>query len=764
LLVEAIVGTLLAYDAVLADRGNDVPAVDMLARVWSVPPLAAVSRGVPRPVPTWDEFSQAYEHLLGSRNPLSWDEWAAAADFAEDVGRSDPVAGILLGILVAAGWQDSEEGNERDMLRDDARGWRAVFLPLARSLLGAEAAWSARALCRQAIDNLTGVGWYVADDVGRFRVLQQFRQAEAEAAAMIEAAAKELVWRLAPDEGDPPDFQLDLAALCWLLGDAARAAVLSSPGGRSVKDCAEFVVRRSLADVPRDPFLEAGWQRLAEAGVIDKSPDFAPIYYRLTRTSQLQMLELDRAVPSGTAGRMSRLVYENLKTSLSGRPSEVDLRSLNELLDQAKDTLWHDFRTAYLRLVALLLASSGMAPTSERWEWEKLAHGACVALWDDTVDNVAATSADRAADLPFYFLPSQSDEDLTGTLELVEAYRSAGLEYALSVTPATIGQAQEGAAGRSPQDDLRSELRGLRFLLARGRLPAHTRRYYAPEEQIAPDGPLSPTQLFDAERNRARQKVIRAELERSGAGIFAEPKGYGCMRPGSGRVLIDFRRALGYHPGEPRSADDNSSGSASRATTESDEFDRRLSRARSLREGADLPGARKELEDAIAWAQTTYGPDAGQVAEASNALGNVLQSLDDPAAAQQCYFRALAIHQAVHGFVHESVATDRHNLGTAAFRLGEIPNARVQLERAVGIDAAVYGPQHLEVATDRMALGEVLTALGQFDRASQQYRNALAIYTEIYGPDHPRTAKAAAALDAAEALTLGSAWLHRKER
>lgn len=762
MLVEKIVDDLLTYDAVLAGRGSDVPAADLLARVWCLQPLAAVTGNAPWPVPTWDNFSEAYEHLLASRKPLSSEQWGAAAGFAEQAGGSVPVAGILLGILVAAGWQDSAEGNELRLLKDDVTTWRTVFLPLARSLMRAKAVWAGRPLSKRAIDSLTGVGWQVGDDVQRVRILHQFRQIEAEARATIKEATKELVWRLTDRAAGSPDVRMDLAALCWLLGDAPRAGVVSSHHGKPALDCAEFVIRRSLAEVQRDPFLETGWQRLAEHGVLDTSPDLAPIYYRLTRTSHQQMLALDRIVQVGPTGKISRLVYANLKALLSGRVSEVDLPALNQLLGEAKDVLWADFRTAYLRLVAvLLLASHRDAPTEEqhqveRWEWEKLAHAACAALWDETVNNVEPTSTDVAADLPFYFLPSRSPDELTGALELVEAYRSAGLEYALTVTPGSGHQAGEA--------ELRSELRGLRFLQAKGRLPAHTRWYYGNPQDIGAGGPLSPANLFDAQRNRDRQKEVREELERSGADLYAQPKGYGCMRPDSGHVLIDFRRALRDHPGDPVHGADGDPGrrhETNQDAAEHDtEFDQLLSHAKSLRAAGDLAGARQELEDAIALGETAYGRDDVRVAEASNVLGNVLQGLREVGAAKRYYARALAIHEATNGPFHESVAADRYNLGSAAFSLGETQAARVQLERAVGIDTAVYGPQHEEVATDRMALGEILTMLAEFDSACEQYRTVLAITKQVYGPDHPLTARAAAVLAAAEerARILRAVW------
>ena len=752
MLAELITGGLFAYDAVLAEPGTDVPAANLLARAWHADPLAAITRGAPRPVPAWQDFGHAYQYLLRNQKPLSAEQWAAAAGFAAETAAWDPVTAILLGILVVSAWEESEEGNERQLLRGDQSTWQTVFLPLAKSLVRVNAVWSARPLCKVAVGVLDGVGWHGDDAVERARIVTQFRQLEAAASTTIRDAANELVWRLAASAGTSPETRLDVAALCWLLGDSARADFLCANSRAASLDCADFVVRRSLADVPRDPFLEAGWQRLAGNEVLVKSPELNAVFYRLTRTSQRERLEMDFAVPTPSAPeKTSRLVYAGLKALLSRRRAEIDRTPLNEVYDKVKDVYFHDFFPAYVRLTALLLllAETSGEPTAEqhevmRWEWEKLAVGACEKLWNDTVDNVEATSADITSDLAFHLLPSRSAEELSAALELVEAYRSAGLEYALTVTPPIAARAgEDGGADRAREDQLRAELRGLRFTQAIDRLPHHMRYYYGPTEDIGPDGPLSPRRIFDDEMNRSRQREVRAEFERRGADAYVNPKGYGQMRPGSGRVLVDFRAALGCRSGHP---------GHNQAGPQDEEFEQRLKRAAALRAADDPAGAREQLEGAIALAERLSGGGDVRIADASNTLGNVLQDLDDPDAAERCYTRALAIHQAAYGFIHATVATDWHNLGTLAYDRGRLNLAQARVKRAIAIDTAVYGSQDAEVATDRMTLGRILAAGWDLAGACEQFKSALEIRQAIYGADHPAVAKAAAALAEAESM------------
>lgn len=757
MVASQILGELYTYDALLAEAGPEVPAVGLLAQAWSAEPLAAVVQGAPRPWPAWSDFDKTGNHLLSRRKPLRPEQWAAAASFAARTAGEDPVLAVLLGLLVASAWEGSADGTLDRLFRGDQETWQKVFLPLTESLIRVEATWSARLLCELAIETLSDVGWEGGDAVERDRIVAQFRRFEATAAATIRDATNELVWRLAASAGRSPASRLDAATLCWLLGDSARAGHLRDDGDGPSLDCADFIVRRSLAEVRRDPFLEAGWQRLADSGVLAKSPELMPVYYRLTRTSDRQRLEMDFPVAAaGGPKRTSRLVYQAVHAWLGGHRDEIDAVSLQAAFDRANDVYFHEFFPAYARITALLLlVTESSAETSEhkdeaaRWQWEKFAVGASEKLWNDTVDNVEGLSADLAGELVFQLLPSHSAADRSAALELLEAYRSAGLEYALTVTPPLAGSAPDGGqTGPAADAALRAELRGLRFRQAIGRLPHHMRYYYGPEEDLAPGGALSPQRVFnDGDANRSRQREVLAEIERHGGDAYARPKGYGLMRPGSGRVLIDFRNALRFGPAET-GAGDHEAGEPS----EDAEFGPRLERAQALRAAGDLARAREQLEEVVALAGTRQRGGGVLVARASNILGNVLQEIGDLDGAERCYLRALALHQAEHGFIHSAVAADWHNLGTLAYSRGGLLLARVRVERALAIDTAIYGSQDSEVATDHMTLGRIAAAGLDLTGACKHYRRAVEIRQEVLAANHPSTAKASMALADTERL------------
>jgi len=81
---------------------------------------------------------------------------------------------------------------------------------------------------------------------------------------------------------------------------------------------------------------------------------------------------------------------------------------------------------------------------------------------------------------------------------------------------------------------------------------------------------------------------------------------------------------------------------------------------------------------------------------------------DLPGAREQLE-RALAITEAALGPDHPDVATRRGNLGSVLWDLGDLPGAREQLERALAISEAALGPDHPNVRTLRRNLGSITT-------------------------------------------------------
>ena len=75
-------------------------------------------------------------------------------------------------------------------------------------------------------------------------------------------------------------------------------------------------------------------------------------------------------------------------------------------------------------------------------------------------------------------------------------------------------------------------------------------------------------------------------------------------------------------------------------------------------------------------------------------LGSVLQALGDLPGAREQLERALAISEAALGPDHPDVGIRRNNLGSVLQALGDLPGAREQYERALAISEAALGPDH----------------------------------------------------------------------
>jgi tetratricopeptide (TPR) repeat protein len=123
-----------------------------------------------------------------------------------------------------------------------------------------------------------------------------------------------------------------------------------------------------------------------------------------------------------------------------------------------------------------------------------------------------------------------------------------------------------------------------------------------------------------------------------------------------------------------------------------------------------------------------------------NSLGYYLDQVENHAAAQAAFGRALAIWQVAYGPLNPQVATAHSNLGGALQAMGDLSGALAAFERALAIDETAYGPDHPDVARDMNNLGDILLALSDPRGAWSAYVCALAILEHVLGPDHPSVA------------------------
>jgi len=155
---------------------------------------------------------------------------------------------------------------------------------------------------------------------------------------------------------------------------------------------------------------------------------------------------------------------------------------------------------------------------------------------------------------------------------------------------------------------------------------------------------------------------------------------------------------------------------------------------------ADLAGAKRALQRAVAVAEAAYGPEHPEVATDVSNLGDVLHEMGDLDGARMCFERALGIDEAALGPEHPAVGIDVGNLGKVLRDLGELSMARQCHERAIAIHVAAYGEGHPTVAVGLSDLAGVLCAEGDLAGARAHLERALAIDEAAFGTDHPKVA------------------------
>ena len=202
--------------------------------------------------------------------------------------------------------------------------------------------------------------------------------------------------------------------------------------------------------------------------------------------------------------------------------------------------------------------------------------------------DVAAASADLSADLPFDFLARCLAAGAERRARVVEAYRAASLEYALTVTPLCLTPPRPTAPGRT---NCGPSSAGLRFLQAKKRLPAHMRRYYAPPEDIAPGGRLprngrsTPSRTGRGSGKSARSWNASALISSRSRGVAVA-----CGRArGVCSLIFAGRSGTRSAPAvAPMRSPTTGTRPAWKVGQPDTDFGQRVSRAKSLREAGDL--------------------------------------------------------------------------------------------------------------------------------------------------------------------------------
>ena len=144
---------------------------------------------------------------------------------------------------------------------------------------------------------------------------------------------------------------------------------------------------------------------------------------------------------------------------------------------------------------------------------------------------------------------------------------------------------------------------------------------------------------------------------------------------------------------------------------------------------------------ALAEAETLFGPDHESTATCLNNLAALYQSMGRYDEALPLYQRALAINEKALGPDHDSTAMSLNNLAALYQPMGRYDEALPLYQRALAINEKALGPDHASMATSLDNLAWLYELIGRYGEALPLYQRALAIREQALGPDHTSTAK-----------------------
>ncbi len=137
---------------------------------------------------------------------------------------------------------------------------------------------------------------------------------------------------------------------------------------------------------------------------------------------------------------------------------------------------------------------------------------------------------------------------------------------------------------------------------------------------------------------------------------------------------------------------------------------------------------------ALAIRETAYGPDSLEVANTTEALGNVAVMLDHQDEAKQRFEQAIHILEARLGPDHPDVANAYNDIGGTYHRAGDYQRALDNALHVLAIREKVLGPDHPDVGESLVNAAIEAKNLGRWAIVDANYPRALAIFEKAYGP------------------------------
>ena len=158
----------------------------------------------------------------------------------------------------------------------------------------------------------------------------------------------------------------------------------------------------------------------------------------------------------------------------------------------------------------------------------------------------------------------------------------------------------------------------------------------------------------------------------------------------------------------------------------------------ALREGK-LDDAQKALDQAIALAETLYGPNDARVGEPLGLLAVVHITRKKYDAARQLLDRAMAIQLAAFGPSHPTVGKTLHAVAQLEARAGKLEAALDAQQRSYDILVAAYGEHHRDVALSVGMAAQANLLAGKYAEAVPFAKRCVELMEQAAGPESPDT-------------------------
>jgi serine/threonine protein kinase len=160
------------------------------------------------------------------------------------------------------------------------------------------------------------------------------------------------------------------------------------------------------------------------------------------------------------------------------------------------------------------------------------------------------------------------------------------------------------------------------------------------------------------------------------------------------------------------------------------------------RERGNLAAAQPLLEESLAMRRRLLGSLDKDVAVTLVELARVLRDRGLDATAEPLVRESLAIRRKVFGDLHRETATSTNDLALVLLQRSDLPGAEALFRQNLATNVRLLGTDHPNVAVSMGNLGQVLDAKGDATGAENLYRDDLAILSKTLGEAHPSYAQA----------------------